>query len=771
MELLKDCVNVRFRADPGMLTKTLSSHIPKATGHGDTYLPGPDVVLVSEDGRTLPCHAAVLAAASPLLADVLRGISLEEEDARVVFSDVTHTELYWLLTYVYTGACNITTTNPVEYSRLFKDLRVRTSSEKIPKVKEEVSPESPEVMEDIISECDIYHDDRYSDVDDETNRAVGPIVNWYQIKPCAVSLENIGFDNYSHYSPPPSPDPMKRRKRRARLSESEDEDYFEDYKPLKKKYKKLKKKTSRIKKKYVKGGQYGENRRSHKKAYRLREGRENLTEEEIQKLLEEREENERHLLESLLVFPKEEIGLSKCYWCSHETHNMPDLQLHTKTDHPDKLNTFNKAFGYRIFGQLHCQFCGFNWKTLSELKRHIGMTHPEKSETFWALRNHDCLVCKNKFFNNFERMVHELRSHGITHKINGCQLCGVVSKKKGNGAKDFLFDHMLVHKTGNPRPYKCDVCGSAFSGGQYYRRHIEKHKIGETLCTDCGTTFKSDHDMERHKAWGTCISDLSLAPRRKYTPKGKVKIEPDGNFICENCGEYFTFSKSYKNHIRKCGMKEEDMLVCQHCDQKFHTKALLKKHMESHSVPSFQCPHCDKKFKSDAFLRRHMAANHLADSEKPFQCIDCGKGFMSERLLQDHTNVHTGAKPYQCRHCPTAFQNSSNRAAHEKKVHGVQSKNKRIYGNVSQALYANIAENMVSAEKPYQCRYCPLSYANSSNRNAHEKKRHAGPDTALSALSSISSLKVPELQKPVTDEDVAAIDYIIKERWVNDHQN
>ena len=143
-----------------------------------------------------------------------------------------------------------------------------------------------------------------------------------------------------------------------------------------------------------------------------------------------------------------------------------------------------------------------------------------------------------------------------------------------------------------------------------------------------------------------------------------------------------------------------------------------------------------------------MAANHLADSEKPFQCIDCGKGFMSERLLQDHTNVHTGAKPYQCRHCPTAFQNSSNRAAHEKKVHGVQSKNKRIYGNVSQALYANIAENMVSAEKPYQCRYCPLSYANSSNRNAHEKKRHTGPDTALSALSSISSLKVPELQKP-----------------------
>ena len=162
-----------------------------------------------------------------------------------------------------------------------------------------------------------------------------------------------------------------------------------------------------------------------------------------------------------------------------------------------------------------------------------------------------------------------------------------------------------------------------------------------------------------------------------------------------------------------------------------------------------------------------MTSQHLLDSEKPFQCIDCGKGFMSEAQLKDHTNVHTGLKPYQCRHCLTMFQNKSNRMAHEKKVHGVKAADNRSKGFSAQSLYANIAENMVSAEKPYQCRFCPLAYANSSNRNAHEKKRHAEGD-AVSAVSAPSS-QAPEKQKVVNDEDAAAIDYIIRARWANAH--
>ena len=58
-----------FRADPGLVTNILSSHIHEGVSR---HLPEPDVDLISEDARTLPCHASVLAAASPLLARILR---------------------------------------------------------------------------------------------------------------------------------------------------------------------------------------------------------------------------------------------------------------------------------------------------------------------------------------------------------------------------------------------------------------------------------------------------------------------------------------------------------------------------------------------------------------------------------------------------------------------------------------------------------------------------------------------------------------------------
>ena len=60
-----------------LVPNILSSHIHEASSR---LLPDPDVVLVSEDGQTLPCHASVLAAASPLLARLLRKPVIQEEE-------------------------------------------------------------------------------------------------------------------------------------------------------------------------------------------------------------------------------------------------------------------------------------------------------------------------------------------------------------------------------------------------------------------------------------------------------------------------------------------------------------------------------------------------------------------------------------------------------------------------------------------------------------------------------------------------------------------
>ena len=67
-----------------------------------------------------------------------------------------------------------------------------------------------------------------------------------------------------------------------------------------------------------------------------------------------------------------------------------------------------------------------------------------------------------------------------------------------------------------------------------------------------------------------------------------------------------------------------------------------------------------------------MRTIHTLDKDKSFQCTDCGKGFALKKCLHKHTmNVHLKLRPYKCRYgCEFAYNDSSNRNAHERKTHG-----------------------------------------------------------------------------------------------------
>ena len=44
-------------------------------------------------------------------------------------------------------------------------------------------------------------------------------------------------------------------------------------------------------------------------------------------------------------------------------------------------------------------------------------------------------------------------------------------------------------------------------------------------------------------------------------------------------------------------------------------------------------------------------------------------GFVSLRGLDQHMNIHTGAKPYECTYCGRGFTDDSNRRMHQKTAH------------------------------------------------------------------------------------------------------
>ena len=56
-------------------------------------------------------------------------------------------------------------------------------------------------------------------------------------------------------------------------------------------------------------------------------------------------------------------------------------------------------------------------------------------------------------------------------------------------------------------------------------------------------------------------------------------------------------------------------------------------------------------------------------SEIEFNFLLLVLGFVSLRGLDQHMNIHTGAKPYECTYCGRGFTDDSNRRMHQKTAH------------------------------------------------------------------------------------------------------
>ena len=109
------------------------------------------------------------------------------------------------------------------------------------------------------------------------------------------------------------------------------------------------------------------------------------------------------------------------------------------------------------------------------------------------------------------------------------------------------------------------------------------------------------------------------------------------------------------------------MVPCPDCGKMFKDRYLKLHQRKVHSAAA--CEICGVVVKN---VKHHMQGVHMADSDKRFQCKDCGKGFMCSVTMDNHRmNMHIKAQPYQCRYgCDNRYNDTSNRSAHERRRHG-----------------------------------------------------------------------------------------------------
>ena len=300
----------------------------------------------------------------------------------------------------------------------------------------------------------------------------------------------------------------------------------------------------------------------------------------------------------------------------------------------------------------------FHVRTKKERKQKVWKKNP-KIRTDENTNTHYCTLCS---FSNTRRS-HVLRHYDGVH---------AKTKTTYSFAKVVVDDEIKSDSTYSKpkKKYQCSGCeyqsNKIFNIKKHYEaKHVRTLENGYHHCPECKIKLAQD-EIDNHSCvfyscdvCGKQFSSISTVQAHK-----KSIHEEKGIHSCEMCGKTFDRSSLLNTHIRN---HHTEKVSCHICGTKINPH-YLRIHLLTHEDKVI-CKICNKEVKQ---LRHHMMTVHKSDEQKAQQCPDCGKGFIDINRLKKHQmSVHLKLRPYKCRYgCTFAYNDSSNRNAHERKTHG-----------------------------------------------------------------------------------------------------
>ena len=240
-----------------------------------------------------------------------------------------------------------------------------------------------------------------------------------------------------------------------------------------------------------------------------------------------------------------------------------------------------------------------------------------------------------------------------------------------------------IHVPLPPKVYECDQCEYKTTSKRNSIRHRKSHE-GPTKdqplpCEMCGKmctskTMLTNHLIKEHGKKSIipencirCGQCKSIVEKDKLESHVCVKKNK-----CKECGEMFYNNGDKTKHFAAIHSELLPTSNCEICGKVFRgieIKQQMEKHSKIHTQGYIECPQCGKKVRD---LDSHIATMHTKGDELKHKCSYCGKSFLKKTGLQKHIDsIHLDARKYPCRYgCSFRYNDSSNRNAHEKKKHG-----------------------------------------------------------------------------------------------------
>ena len=201
-----------------------------------------------------------------------------------------------------------------------------------------------------------------------------------------------------------------------------------------------------------------------------------------------------------------------CGHCGKRFKNPLSLKRHLQTFHdeakkkavsvcPECGKQFKKATNLRIHlecvhttyqpGQWVCSLCLKELKNQHSLKSHMREVHAEKVEEKDIKETFQCEECQKIFKKKKDLRGHKTAAHKVD--LRKCEVCSGEYKNQ-----TALKQHLrLVH--GPTETVSCQLCFKSFKNlTRLKHHHLDVHKVDNSVCPDCGKTFKNRFLMKKH---------------------------------------------------------------------------------------------------------------------------------------------------------------------------------------------------------------------------------------------------------------------------------